>query len=233
MSNFPHAGRFGTPRIAAFITAVALLGLAGCDSAEDDAGTMVLQPTKKEAEPTNDGEPAATSEVPTTQPDEPVDAPLAYITIDAEPHEFPPAKLWLTQRDGRIKANLFSDDPPEAVRPNWEGLGFWFEMELELPDDTTEIPAGPVSPEFLSGAEWVFRSESSERSDTPSGIFLGGRTQLQPLDVAVSFDPLDERFVIVTLYGTFGQFDRDGQRDEAPAKQVLVQAVLSAEMISQ
>jgi hypothetical protein len=158
---------------------------------------------------------------------------VAYISIDGEPHEFPPAKLWLTQRDGRIKANLFSDDPPEALQANWDGQGFWFEMELELPADSDKIPSGPVSPELLSGAEWVFRSTSSELSDTPSGIFLGAKTQLQPLDVAVSFDPLDERYVIVTLYGTFGQFDRNGLRGDASEKRVIVQAVLSAEMIKQ
>lgn len=229
MTQCDGPARLGLIRRTAILAAVGLVsvvGLAGCDG-ERDEPTMVLQPSKsgeRKAPPT-------TAQAPTTRPDDPVQAPLAYISIDGEPHEFPPARLWLTQREGRIKANLFSDDPPEALKANWEGLGFWFEMELERPADAEKIPSGPVSPELLSGAEWVFRSTSSEMSDTPSGIFLGAETQLQPLDVAVSFDPLDERYVIVTLYGTFGQFDGDGLRGDAPQKRVLVQAVLSAEMI--
>ena len=203
--------------------------LPGCrEDAADDAA-MVMQPadpsTRPSTRPTADPatQPSATAE-------DMVVAPIAYIFIDDEPFEFPSAKLWLKNEGGRIAAHLFSDDPPEAVSRGFDGLGFWFEMELELPADAA-LPAGtPVSPELLAGAEWVFRSETSERSDTPSGIFLGDSRQLQPVDVAVSFDPLDERFVVVTLFGTFAQFDKN-KPGNLPERQVRVQAVLSAETL--
>ena len=202
---------------------------------------MVLQPagegspsTLPATRPTGD---------PATRPGDEAEParPVAYMIIEngqgeLEPVEFPPAKLFLKRAaDGRVRAHLYSDDPPEAMKPGWRGDSFYFEMELEIPADSRRpIGAGKgsvVAADELAAAEWLFRSETSERSDAPSGIFLGGDKQLQPIDVAVAFQPLDDELVMVTLVGTFAEFNRNAPRDKMPVRKAQVQAVIEAAAI--
>lgn len=153
------------------------------------------------------------------------------ITIDDVPHEFAPAKLWLREANGRVRARLFSDDPPEAVGRDWAGDRFFFEMDLEFPADMPM--SGTVSAQDLAAAEWVFRADTSEGTDTPNGIFLGSQKQYQPVEVAVMFQPLTDELVVVTMMGDFAEFDRTAGRvvGKPPIRSVKVIAVINAQTI--
>lgn len=235
-------------------------GLGGCD--DDSKQPMVMQP--KPADPGAERERPTTrvstppTTVAATQPaDEPVEeeerAP-SFITIsDADGDttlEFPPARLWLKpaiKMDGaaglgRVRALLFSDDPAEAVEDGEDQRSFYLEMELELPaDEGGELAerlaaGGTVSPQDLTYAEWVFRSDATERSKAPSGIFLpalpgdDGQRKLQPTEVLVTFNPIGDGFVEVYLVGDFAEFARDGLPTTV-RRSVRVRAVLTAETV--
>lgn len=230
----------------------------------DNGGAMVMRPsgnTREVPVRSNDvSDPANPDPTTTTRPatkpaidDEPVvlQAPSAYIRIldeagDETIYEFPPAKLWLKPlsptADGvsRVRVLLFSDDPPEAISQDWASHSFYFEMDLELSQDTA-LPTGrmtggsSIAPEDLAYAEWVYRSPSSEKIDTQSGIFLASsdgtaRHQLQPSDVFVTFDPIGDGFVDITLRGQFAEFDGESL-SEIATRTVRVRAVLTAEAI--
>lgn len=240
-------------------TAIGILGVgSGCD--DEDKQPMVMQPV-----PTNPGterdRPATRG---TTQANSPTtrstleppeeERPPAFITIsDGEGDttlEFPPARLWLkpsvkvdTEAGlGRVRALLFSDDPAEAVEDGEDQRSFYLEMELELPaDEGGELAqrlaaGGTVSPQDLTYAEWVFRSDATERSDAPSGIFLpplpgeSGQRKLQPTEVLVTFNPIGDGFVEVYLVGDFAEFTEDGLPTTV-RRSVRVRAVLTAESV--
>ena len=222
--------------------ATCALLLAGCDGSSGDGDVMVMRPA--EARPTTDR-----AAPPTTVPAEvvattPADggagevmlaAAPSWISIDNEPYEFPPAKLFLKRSGDRVKVKLFGKAPDDAADrgAGWAGQSFYFEIEIELPPESAGAGAtDAVSPQELASAEWAFHANASERSESPSGIVLGRQsTLLQPSDVLMSFDPLDDNLVSVTLVGTFSEFDTRKPRDAARERQVSVQAVLSAETL--
>lgn len=218
MSSF--TGRSLAALTACFVAAI--VGVA-CDDKESDRTAMVMQPTQ----------PAR----PATQPVQ--DAPV-HISIDGEPYEFPPAKLWLKRTGNHVRARLLSDDPPEALNRDWSGDSFYFELDMELPateqiashNSNDDQVAGELTTEDLEAAEWIFRSESSERTPTKSGIFLGGASHLQPISVSVLFDHVDQNTVMVTLEGIFADFDLTRPSEMTARRQVRVQAVLPAAAIS-
>jgi hypothetical protein len=220
----------GVPALLAGAISLALL-VAGCDGERSDTSAMVMQPTPAEQ---------GTTTRPTTAPAEEMaedGTPVpVYISIDGEPYEFPPARLWLKRTGSHVRARLLSDDPPEALERDWKGDSFFFEMDMELPLVDGEAEAeidGEVTAEELASAEWIFRNESSERVDTRSGIFLGGHTHLQPISVSVLFDPLpDGRTVMVTLVGVFADFDQSRPEEKTARRQVRVQAALPADAIN-
>jgi hypothetical protein len=211
-----------------------ILAAGGCDGERSDPSAMIMQPTAQGPAP-------ATR--PATQPDgelaeDGTPVPV-YISIDGEPYEFPPARLWLKRTGDRVRARLLSDDPPEALERDWNGDSFFFEMDMELPpsDGLAGEPVadvgGEVSARDLASAEWIFRNESTERADTRSGIFLGGQSHLQPISVSVLFDPLpDGKTVMVTLVGVFADFDQARPEDKTARRQVRVQAALPADAIN-
>ena len=208
---------------------------SGCDGERSDPSAMVMQP----AEPAPPVEPApqpATSETDSSE-DEGTPVPV-YISIDGEPYKFPPARLWLKRTGNHVRARLLSDDPPEALEQGWSGDSFFFEMDMELPPtDVTAAPGGTevggdVTAAELASAEWIFRNEGTGRADTRSGIFLGGKSHLQPISVSVLFDPLpDGQTVMVTLIGLFADFDQTRPEEQTPSRQVRVQAALPASAI--
>jgi hypothetical protein len=208
------------------VAMAAVLTSVGCDGEGPEPSAMVMQP----------GEPA-TRPAETAPPEEVADIPV-YISIDGEPYEFPPAKLYLKRTGNRVRARLLSDDPPEALARDWSGDSFFFEMDLELPGQeqiaTIDEAAvsGSVPTKDLEAAEWVFHSETSERTPTKSGIFLGGHSHLQPLSVSVLFDQVDEKTVMVTLEGVFADFDLARPTEMTARRQVRVQAALPADAIS-
>lgn len=206
-----------------------LLTTTACDGEKSNGTAMVMQPASPATRPVDDGEDAL--------PAEEISAVPVYISIDGVPHEFPPAKLYLKRTTAGVRARLLSDDPPEALERDWRGDSFFFEMDLELPGqqlasvDDGEL-SGNVTAKDLEAAEWTFRSETSDRSPTRSGIFLGGRSHLQPISVSVLFDEVDETTVMVTLEGLFADFDLARPTEMTARRQVRVQAALPADAIS-
>lgn len=143
--------------------------------------------------------------------------PPSFITIEQQPYEFPPARLGLQVRDGRVLALLFSDDPRDAINRGYLGHSYYLPMNLDI---------GSI--EELPEAVWSCRTSVADASDSNAGIFLeGDRVQLVPVDVQVSFEPLDERETVVILRGGFRWKDDDRA---APPRIVGVSARLAAEV---
>ena len=172
--------RRGKPNLVRCIFAAAMT-LCGCDRS---APAPVARPTTAATAP-------ASSALAATAP------AVSVININGHSDIFPAARLRLEQEDGRIVALLFSDDPREALKDNYTGNSFYLRMELDV-----------VDPGELSQAQWHFQSHSSsEREDSPYGIFLVGRkTQLQPFDVQARF-ARDGGTTIVHLAGQFQVID--------------------------
>jgi len=104
---------------------------------------------------------------------------FAVMNIDGHRVIFPAARLRLEDAGDHVNALLFSDDPPEAIKDNYQGNSFYLPMVLDIED-----------PKSLPGATWSHKSTSAagEREDTPYGIYLSGRrTQLVPFDVRAKF----------------------------------------------
>jgi hypothetical protein len=143
---------------------------------------------------------------PTTAPAEPIPA---VVWVDQKSLTFPPAILQLRTRDAQLTAILMSDDPKSAIDDNYHGNSFYLEMPLGLND-----------PKELSSYIYRFDAPTSERTDSPNGIFLdGNRLQLQPSQLQVKFEG-DEKSMGVMLSGSFLEFEtRD---DTAAPKQVRV-----------
>ena len=110
-----------------------------------------------------------------------------------------------------------SDDPKSAIDEDYHGNSFYLEMPLDVSD-----------PKDLSSYVYRYEAPTSERTDSPNGIFLdGNRLQLQPSQMQVRFEG-DETSMGVMLSGTFLQFET---RDDTIApKQVHVAAKLEVEV---
>ena len=151
---------------------------------------------------------------PATAPAEPVPS---VVLVDQKPIAFPPAILQLHNRDGQLTAILMSDDPKSALDENYHGNSFYLEMPLEV-TDAKDLPS------------YVYRyvAPTSERTDSPNGIFLdGNRIQLQPSQMQVKFEG-DESSLSVMLSGQFLQFEtRD---DTTPPVHVQVTSKLEPQM---
>ena len=146
----------------------------------------------------------STAQPPPTQPlvrvtaPRPVGRPPAVLQIDGQPAKFPAAKLVLSRNAGSLDAVLCSDDPPTAIDPGYLGNSFMFEMRLDV-DDPADLPS----------AVWEWKAPRKGVQDSSDGIFLvGGRHELQPADVRVTFtrpDPAGP--VVATFSGAFYAFE--------------------------
>ena len=178
-----------SPRWAGWVLTV-VASLAGCDRADDG-----VTPGDTDPRPTTTS--AGTTTGPSTSPATTQAAAESMINIDGNLVLFPAAKLRIDEADDKTVARLFSDDPKgAALDENYEGNSFYLQIELDEEDAKD-----------LNGEELTYKAPSSERDDTPYGIFLEGRRWvLQPADVRVAFDgaasPLDVR-----LTGVFLMFD--------------------------
>jgi hypothetical protein len=134
--------------------------------------------------------------------------------IDQQRYEFPPALLQLRHRDQKLDAILLSDDPKDAISESYHGNSFY----LQIPAQATDV-------KDLSSAPWRYTAPSSDRSDSPDGIFLdGNRLQLQPSDMSVRIEG-EGPTMTVFLAGNFQAFDTHD--DKAPVRLVPVAATLS------
>jgi hypothetical protein len=167
---------------------VVMVGLfVGCNRAQT-AGPA--------SQPTGSAQTSAARIQPANPTTEPAERIPAVVVVDSKPLSFPPGILQLRARDGQLSAILMSDDPKAAIDDNYHGNSFYLEMPLEV-QDTKDL------------ASYVYRYEAptSDRTDSPNGIFLdGNRLQLQPAQMQVKFDG-DDTSMGVTLSGTFLEFD--------------------------
>jgi hypothetical protein len=185
------------------------------------AGLMLLGCNKPKAEPframtTTTTRPATTDEA--SPPAAPTTAPVtSQLQIGNQTISFPRARLMLMQSQPDLALLLFSDDPRDALKADYSGNRYYFEIQLDI-DDVARIAA----------ADWHFKAPSIERADSPTGIFLDGdRKQLQPYDVDIVFGRMGSQ-ITLTLSGQFLMFQN---RDQVIIpRSVSVQGVLVADL---
>ena len=141
----------------------------------------------------------------------------SMLVIDQQEEFFPRAMLRLTKSDGQVIARLYSDDPSGVLSGKETVNSYDFDMVLPDVSDPAEIDQ----------AVWTTRSPSSQRRDTPYGIFLNRKQKLlQPMDLTVRFSGQAPR-VRVVLQGTFWMYPMDQtSRNTAP---VMVRVIGSLE----
>jgi hypothetical protein len=164
--------------------AAVCLSLFACDKRSASSTPTGSAPTTTSAVAVN-----APATMPSTQP-------AASLDIDGKPIAFPPAKLVITKKAGGLEAILCSDDPPNAIEPNYNGNSFMIEMKLDV-DDPADLPS----------VVWEYKTENQSPQDSTTGIFLNGaRRQMQPSDVRVTFERQGDR-VVATVGGKFLLFE--------------------------
>jgi hypothetical protein len=137
----------------------------------------------------------STAAAPATSPasTEPASSTLL---IDNRAVLFPGAMLRLKAVDGKVVARLYSNDPKGMLSGAISMNSYDFEMTL--PD--------VADPADIDQAVWQCKSASSDRQDTPYGIFLNDQQKLlQPMDVTVHFTGRPPN-VNVVLQGTFWMY---------------------------
>jgi hypothetical protein len=120
-------------------------------------------------------------------------APPIAMRIEDRAVEFPSAILRIGTSDDKVVALLYTNDPKDALKDQYAGNSFYFQMELDVEEMKD-----------FADSDWRFKSTSSEKGDTPYGIFLDGhRQQLQPVDVKISFEPAGGDQTLVSISGQF------------------------------
>lgn len=202
------------------------IALVGCDRADDGASSGSVNPrpaTISSDHAAGRGRTATT--VSTTSPATTRAAVESLINIDGNLVLFPAAKMRLDASDGKTVARLFSDDPKgAALDENYDGNSFYLQIELDELDgvDATAHGDGGAA-KLLDGVQLTYRAPSSERDDSPYGIFLEGRRWvLQPADVRVAFEGTNSP-LSVTISGTFLMFDTNDDTAKPKRAQVVAQ----------
>jgi hypothetical protein len=167
------------------LTIFVVLSLIGCDRPKEASvsnGQDVAPATAPAIDPATQ---PATSAPP---------APSVAMQIETRGTvKFPSAILRVGTSDDKVVALLYTNDPKDALKDQYAGNSFYFQMELNA-DDVKDF----------ADSDWRFESASSEKADTPYGIFLDGhRQQLQPVDVKISFEPAGGDQTLVTISGKF------------------------------
>ena len=184
---------------------VACLIVAACDKPQSPHATGVTTTTTRPAV-----EPGEAATRPTTRP------ATSVLAIRNQPVTFPATRLVLQQKEPNLTLLLFSDDPENAIKADYDGNRYYLEIELDI-DDVAHLTA----------ADWHYKAASIDRADSPNGIFLDGdKKHLQPYDVNIVFTGVGNQ-ITATITGTFLLFQG---REPGPPQTVLVQGVLSAEL---
>jgi hypothetical protein len=175
-------------RIVASLALIFTIATSGCDRNDNQQARADQKPVAPAVQPST---PAS---APATQPAEATKAaPPIAMRIEDRLIEFPPAKLRVGTTDGKVIALLYSDDPKDAIKDQYAGNSFYFQMELDA-DDV----------KHFADSDWRFKASSNEQTDSPYGIFLDGhRQQLQPVEVTVSFESVGANQTLITLSGQF------------------------------
>jgi hypothetical protein len=111
--------------------------------------------------------------------------------------KFPRARLKLTSKgESHLVALLYSDDPKEALKANWQGDRYYFRMPLQISD-----------PKAIDGQPYRMAVGVDDSDETSNGVFLrGDRTHLEPIDLSVRFEQQGAQ-VVVYIGGLFKQQD--------------------------
>ena len=139
----------------------------------------------------------------------------SLMNINGHLTSFPPARLRLESDGQNVVALLYSDDPREALKSNYTGNSFYLRMVLDITD-----------PDKLADATWNYTAPSSSdrESDSPYGVFLGGRKiALQPFKVSARFK-VERDQTTAMLIGNFQVLDDTPGR--GPAQLLPVSAEL-------
>jgi len=136
--------------------------------------------------------------------------------IDQREEWFPPAMLRLREHGGKVVARLYSDDPEDVLTGKQTCNSYDFEMPLPQITRVSDI----------AHAVWIARAKSSDRVDTPFGIFLRNRQEvLQPMDATIQFRGKAPQ-VSVYIQGTFWMFHTSDDSSGAPPAMVQVKGAL-------
>ena len=201
-----------TALLCSVTATVCLLATSGCD--KPHAQVSVAPPPPATAPAPQVALPPAAATQAAEAADNTPDG--CIMMINQQPVQFPPARLRIKSTDGKVTALLYSDDPKDALNNNYTGNGFYFSLSLDVADAQ------------FDHATWIHQSETSERTDTPFGIFLDGhRRQLQPLDVKIRLLPAASGGMKVEMAGTF--LSVDPRDDLAATQEVPVAAWLLAD----
>ncbi len=180
--------------------------MAGCEKSPAPApvAAVVATPASQPA--------TAPATEPATQP------ALTSLLINQLFRQFPGARLRIETADDHVTAILYSSDPPAAINDDYTGNSYYLKMPLE----------DVKNPAAIDGAQWRFKSISSDRSDSNDGIFLNGfRHQLQPIDLLVRFESAGSR-IRVRLAGEF--MDYDNSAPHQPGMLTTVSGEILAEV---
>jgi hypothetical protein len=162
---------------------------AGCERPADSPPAPA--PAPPAAEPAL---PVETAPEPRTSAAPAVPA-LSFLMIDGQLFEFPRARLRLKNQDDQVAVLLFSDDPAHANNDAYTGNSYYLDMRLDIDD--------PVD---FNDQIWPYKASSSERAESPNGVFLDGWTRhLQPFDIVVEFEK-HEKLATVWIAGRFMMF---------------------------
>jgi hypothetical protein len=163
--------------------------VCGCEKSAPTAPTAVSSAVDTRVPP------SAPATAPTTEPA--TQPAVTSLLINRVFKQFPGARLRLLTADGHVTAILYTSDPPAAIDDDYTGNSYYLKMPLEQ----------VAVPSAINGAEWRFKSLSSDRSDNNYGIFLDGlRHQMQPIDLLVSFEGSGPT-IHVRLFGNFMDYD--------------------------
>lgn len=207
--------RIAWMRILLAAAAVMAGFFAGCDKKEQASHTPPPGQAPAVRAPAEVPQPATK---PTTTAD--ADAPNSYLFIkkvpaptpsgqaqpdaaEENPDDFGPsiqfarARLTFTGKGGQhLVVKLYSDDPKEALKDNWNGNRYIFSMPLEI-TERSQIDGRPY--------RMYVAPDSTE--DTRFGIFLHGDDEhLEPIDLDVRFEVQGAK-VVIAIGGLFKQLD--------------------------
>jgi predicted component of type VI protein secretion system len=184
--------------------------LAGCNKSSDPASTASTSTpaaTVTPVQPTT-GPIVGPTTAPAAQP------VVSSMMINQLITVFPGARLRLETTDDHMTAILYSADPPNAINNDYTGNSYY----LKIPLAEVKDPSG------INGAEWHYKSLTSDRSDSHEGIFLNGlQQQLQPIDMVVKLETLPKG-IRVQLAGEFMAYGN------APGEQPGVLTSVSGEL---
>jgi hypothetical protein len=186
--------------------------IVGCAKTEDEP-----QPAKNAPST----QPAAVATPVIAASTAPAESTASMMLINGAAEWFPPARLRLSSdKDGKIVARLYSDDPKDVLTGKETVNSYDIRMVLPNISNAADI----------SKTAWIDHSSSMDKQDTPYGIFLNGQQDiLQPMNVVVRFEGQAPRIDVV-VRGTFNLYHISDQTPNPAPTVVPVAGNLDAKV---